>query len=167
MSAAAPIATASVEIDAPIAQVWSVMLDAARYAEWNPFVVELRPVDDALVVGGAIHLHVKWSGGGGARTVEVVSRLDAPAAAAGSDTSRATMEYRFVGWLPRLALVRGSRVQSLEQRDGGPTIYRTEERFTGLLARRVPLRRVQDGFERHAHALKQRAEALHATARTA
>jgi hypothetical protein len=151
---ASPIAAATVEIDAPIDVVWDVMTDAARYPEWNPFVVELRPVGGELQVGGPIELQVRWARGGGARTIEVVSRLDPPR------SGRAAMEYRFVGWLPRLALVRGSRLQSIEQPAGGPTTYRTSERFTGLLARRVPLAKVQDGFERHARALKARAEAL-------
>ena len=160
VSTGAPFASTAIEIDAPLAQVWSVMIDAARYREWNPFLVELRPVDGQLTVGGAIHLRVQWARGGGARTVEVVTRLDHPTTR--GDLSHAAMEYRYTGWLPRLALVRGSRRQSLEQRAGGPTIYRTEERFTGLLARGVPLAQVQDGFERHARALKSRAEAARA-----
>jgi len=28
---------ASVDIEAPIEQVWSVMLNTGTYAEWNPF----------------------------------------------------------------------------------------------------------------------------------
>jgi len=158
----APLAEARIEIAAPIELVWRVMNDLPRYREWNPFVVEIAPVDGALAVGRAIALRVEWNRGGGARTIEVVDRLDAPAAGADA-VQHALMEYRFVGWLPRLALVRGSRQQALEQPPGGPTTYRTCERFTGLLARGVPLAKVQDGFERHARALKARAEALHAS----
>jgi len=160
---AAPSAEASVDIAAPIELVWRVMNDLPRYGEWNPFVVDIRPVGGAFAVGTAIALNVKWGRGGGASTIEVVDRLDAPKP--GTDAvQRALMEYRYVGWLPRLMLVRGSRQQMLEQRPGGPTTYRTSERFTGLLARGIPLAKVQDGFERHARALKQRAEALHGSA---
>jgi hypothetical protein len=155
----APLAEASVDIAAPIDLVWRVMTDLARYPEWNPFVVDIKPVAGAFSVGVPIALTVKWGRGGGASTIEVVDRLDAPAKG-GDSVQRALMEYRFVGWLPRLALVRGSRQQALEQRPGGPTTYRTSERFTGLLARGVPLAKVQDGFERHAKALKARAESL-------
>jgi hypothetical protein len=154
-----PHAEATVAIDAPIDLVWSVMTDTARYREWNPFVVELAPVGGALAVGGKIHLRVQWGRGGGAETVEVVTRLEAPTPA-GSGPRRSLMEYQYLGWLPRLALVRGSRQQSLEQQPGQATVYRTAETFTGLLARGVPLAKVQDGFERHAQALKQRAESL-------
>ncbi len=156
---AAPIAEAVIEIAAPIDLVWSVMTDVPRYPEWNPFVVDIRPVHGDFAVGAPIALTVKWSRGGGASTIEVVDRLDPPAPGADA-VQRALMEYRFVGWLPRLALVRGSRQQALEQRPGGATTYRTTERFTGLLARGVPLAKVQDGFERHARALKARAESL-------
>lgn len=155
---APPFAEAAVEIAAPIDVVWRVMTDLPRYPEWNPFVVAIEPRGGALRVGTAIALTVRWAGRGGARTLEVVDRLDAPAR--DGEVQRALMEYRFVGWLPRLALVRGSRQQSLEQAPGGATTYRTSERFTGLLARAVPLARVQDGFERHARALKARAESL-------
>jgi hypothetical protein len=156
----APYAEASVDISAPIEVVWQVMTDLARYPEWNPFVVDIAPVrgDVAFAVGADISLEVKWGRGGGAKTIERVSRLDAPRP--DGEARRAAMEYVFLGWLPRLALVRGSRLQALEQRAGGPTTYRTSERFTGLLARGVPLAKVQDGFERHAKALKARAEAL-------
>jgi hypothetical protein len=155
----APVAEASVDIAAPIDLVWRVMTDVARYAEWNPFVVDIRPVRGDFAVGAPIALTVKWGRGGGASTIEVVDRLDAPAPG-GDAVQRALMEYRFVGWLPRLALVRGSRQQALAQPPGGPTTYRTTERFTGLLARGVPLAKVQDGFERHARALKARVESL-------
>lgn len=155
----APVAEASVDIAAPIDLVWRVMTDVARYPEWNPFVVDIRPVRGDFVVGAPIALTVKWGRGGGASTIEVVDRLDAPAPG-GDAVQRALMEYRFVGWLPRLALVRGSRQQALAQPPGGPTTYRTTERFTGLLARGVPLAKVQDGFERHARALKARVESL-------
>jgi hypothetical protein len=160
-----PIAETSIEIDAPIALVWSIMTEARSYRDWNPFVVELTAPSGQLVVGGAIVLDVRWRHGGGARTVEVVSRLDAPAVIDGDGTRRAVMEYRYTGWLPRLWLVRGSREQSLEQRSGGATVYRTREAFKGLLAGAVPLAKVQDGFQRHAEALKRRAERLRTVTR--
>src|SRR6185369_15347677 len=110
-------------------------------------------------VGSAVSLHVRWSGGGEARTVEIVTRLESPSPAAESGLPRsALLEYRFTGWLPRLRLIECSRRQTLEQAPGGQTIYRTHEAFHGLLRSAVPLTKVQDGFERHAAALKARAE---------
>jgi hypothetical protein len=159
---ASPTAEHSVSIDAPIEVVWSVMTDLPRYGEWNPFLVSITPRDGAaLRVGSAVSLHVRWSDGGQERTVEVVTRLEPPGEGA---PRRAAMEYRYTGWLPRLHLVEGSRLQTLEQAPGGLTVYRTHEAFRGLLARAVPLAKVQDGFERHALALAARAEALAAAA---
>jgi hypothetical protein len=155
-----PIAATTIEIDAPIDQVWRVMTDAARYPEWNPFVVSLVPDGGELAVGKRIELAVRWGRGGGTQTIEVVSRLEPPSPPSSAAPAQAVMEYRYTGWLPTLRLVRGSRLQSLAQRPGAPTTYHTSERFTGLLARGVPLAKVQDGFERHARALKERAEAL-------
>jgi hypothetical protein len=57
-------------------------------------------------------------------------------------------------------MVRGHRPQVLEQAVGGPTVYYTEERFRGALAFAVSTRAVQDGFQRHAAALKRHAESL-------
>jgi hypothetical protein len=149
-----PVADFSVEIDAPIEAVWAVMIDFARYREWNPFVVAITPrAPGPSRVGSALTLDVRWADGGAVSTVEVVTRLDAPAAGS------ATMEYRYTGWLPRLCLVRGSRVQTLAQAAAGRTVYRSVEEFGGLLARAVPLAKVQDGFERHGRALKSRVEA--------
>src|SRR5262245_53095997 len=130
----------SIAIDAPIETVWRVMTDLARYSEWNPFVVK---IDGPLEVGGALKLEVQWESGGGASTVEVVTRLDAPSG------GRAAMEYVFTGWLPRLALVRGSRLQALEQEPGKPTVYTTTEHFSGLLAGAIPLKKVRRGFQQH------------------
>jgi hypothetical protein len=150
---AKPTAEFRIEIDAPIDVVWSVMTDLPRYREWNPFVVA---IDGELRPGNALGLHVRWIGERKeTRTIEIVSRLEAPS---GSATRRAAMEYRFTGWLARLWLVNGSRLQELEQAQGGSTRYHTIEEFSGLLTAGVPLGKVQKGFEAHARALKERAE---------
>ena len=43
-----------VEIDAPAAAVWSVMVDFDRYGEWNPFCVA---VDGVFALGEPVVLH--------------------------------------------------------------------------------------------------------------
>jgi uncharacterized protein YndB with AHSA1/START domain len=151
------LAATSVDIDAPIEAVWSVMTDFARYPEWNPFVVAIQLLDGELRQGSTLGLHVRWAGGGEEHTVEQVTRLEPPS---GSGMRRATMEYRFTGWLVRLGLVRGSRMQMIEQPARGATTYRTSELFHGWLAAAVPLAKVQQGFELHARALKRRTELL-------
>src|SRR5215831_10210613 len=160
-SMANPIAQCSVAIDAPIELVWQVMTDFDRYAEWNPFVVQIERRGGAPVrIGTFVTLHVRWPRGrGGATTVEVVTRIDAPAATADGER-HAHLEYRYTGWFPRLRLITGSRLQTLAQPAGGPTTYRTFEEFHGMLKSSVPLRKVQAGFEAHAEALKTRSEGL-------
>jgi uncharacterized protein YndB with AHSA1/START domain len=137
---------ASAVIDAPIELVWRVITDVASYGEWSPFVVR---VEGEPQVGAKLRLHVRWSKGGGATVGAQVTRFDPPNA----------FDYREVGPLDRLGLVRALRVQTLEERDG-KTHYETREEFRGPLRALLPLADVQDGFERHAQALKQRAEAL-------
>jgi hypothetical protein len=147
------LAEATAQIDAPIEVVWRVMTDLAAYPEWNPFVVSID-AKEAPRLGSRMKLHVRWSDGGTATSDEEVTQLDQPSG------GRATFAYRFTGPLDALGLVKAVRVQALEQSAGGPTIYTTREEFGGLLTRFLPLAKVQDGFERHARALKARAESL-------
>ncbi len=140
------------------------MLDFSAYPQWNPFIRRIDGIAGAPQVGQAMQLDVHFIGGSKVRSPERISRIEPPAPDAtgrGPGASkRATLVYSFEGFLSRLYLVRGSRFQRLEQRPGGPTVYRTEEEFHGLLCRFVPLAAVQDGFARHAQALKARAESL-------
>lgn len=157
-------AFASAEIDATIDLVWSVMLDFSAYPQWNPFIRRIEGIAGAPEVGQAMVLEVHFIGGSKVRSPERIGRIAPPAPETAdprpSESRQATLVYCFEGFLSRLHLVRGSRFQYLEQRPGGPTVYRTEEEFHGLLRRFVPLAAVQDGFERHAQALKARAESL-------
>jgi hypothetical protein len=151
-------AEATASIAAPLEVVWAVMLDLDRYPDWNPFVVQVDgPAGRPAAVGDELVLHVRWAGGRGVTTRERITRLEPPGAA-----RRATLEYDFGGPLATLGLVRGRRLQEVEQGPAGSTRYRTAERLRGLLAFAAPIGRVQDGFERHAAALKARAEAVHA-----
>jgi hypothetical protein len=132
------------------------MLAVSAYGEWNPFLVRIEGIVGAPAVGQRMRLEVRWARGTTSRSTEIISRLEPPRLVDG--VMRATLAYDFRGPLHTLHLVRAARWQVLEQRPGGPTLYRSEEDFHGLLARWVPLADVQDGFERHARALKTRAE---------
>ena len=149
-------ARAEVVIHAPIDVVWDVMLDTERYGEWNPFIVEVGlPAERPPMVGDPIVLHVRWGSGGGAKATERVTTLEPPDQ---HDGARAILDYDYGGPLAALRFVRGRRRQELERRGESETAYRTHERLHGLLAWAAPLAKVQDGFERHALALKARAE---------
>jgi hypothetical protein len=150
-------AEATATIEAPPEVVWAVMLDLDAYPAWNPFVVRVDgPPGRPAAVGDELVLHVRWASGRGVTTSERITRLEPPAAGRAG-----TLEYDFGGPLATLGLVRGRRLQQVEAAAAGST-YRTSERLHGLLAFAAPIGRVQDGFERHAAALKARAEAMHA-----
>jgi hypothetical protein len=145
-------AEAGVTIDAPAEVVWTVMLDLAHYPLWNPFIVRIDSPGDGREprVGDPITLHVRFRGGRAVASRERITRIE----------PRALLEYEFAGRLHRTGLVRGRRVQRLEQRPDGSTRYHTEEQFRGALAFALPVRAIQSGFRRHARALKERAESL-------
>jgi hypothetical protein len=147
-----PSAETSTIIDAPVDLVWRVMLDLAGYKAWNPFIVKVdAPEGRDARVGDDITLHVKFRG---ARKLvashERITRIE----------SAELLEYQFRGPLHHLGLVRGKRLQTLHPESETSTRYSTKEKFYGLLAIAVPTKLVQDGFERHARALKHRAEAI-------
>lgn len=152
-------AQAASVIDAPIDLVWSVMLDTDRYPEWNPFVVRIDlPEQRPARVGDPVVLHVRWLTGGRATSSERVTKLEPPTDHAGR---RAVLEYEYHGALYGPRLLRGRRKQELSRLDAEVTSYSTFEHLKGPLAWAAPIVKVRDGFERHAAALKARAEALH------
>ena len=146
---------ASADIDAPIDRVWAVMLDTGAYAEWNPFVVRAE-CPTPPKVGDPIKLHVRWANGRGTTSPERISQVDPPYDEDG--VRRATLSYVYEGLPARLGLVRGTRHQRLSQAPGGLTRYETVEEFSGPLVPLAGPKRVEEGFRRHAEALKARCE---------
>ena len=147
--------SASVRIHAPIDQVWATMLDTASYGEWNPFV-ERAECPFPPKVGDPIVLHVRWANGRGTTSPERISIVDPPHEEGG--LLQATLAYVYEGLPARLGLVKGTRYQRLQQQPGGPTHYDTVEEFSGPLVRLAGPKRVEDGFRRHAEALRLRCE---------
>lgn len=147
---------ASISIDAPLDVVWGVMLDLASYGEWNPFAYR---IDGDPAVGSPILIHVRWASGKTVKSPERITVVEAPEV--GDDgVRRARLAYDYEGFGSKSGLIRGRRYQTLAQREGEPTTYDTVEEFSGPLVRLAGPNRVQEGFRRHAAALKQRAEAL-------
>jgi hypothetical protein len=147
---------ASIEIDAALDEVWAVMLDTASYADWNPFVVRAECAADPQV-GDPILLHVRWANGRGTTSPERISVLESPHDDE-EGVRRATLAYVYEGLPAKLGLVRGTRFQRLSQAPGGPTRYDTVEEFSGPLVRLAGPKRVEDGFRRHAEALRRHCE---------
>ncbi len=151
------IARASIDIQASIDKVWSVMVDLNRYHEWNPFIIAVKDAPDSINVGSRFLLRVKWANGGLADSWETVTHMATPTMSGNGPTS-ALLAYRYASGLARLGLVRATREQHLTQVIGEPTRYSTQETFSGPLAGLLPLADVEEGFQRHAAALKRRAE---------
>jgi hypothetical protein len=146
---------AAVDIDAAIDQAWAVMLDTASYGEWNPFVVRAE-CSSPPAVGDPITLHVRWANGRGTTSPERISVVEPPHEVDG--VRRATLAYVYEGLPSKLGLVRGIRYQRLRQADDGPTRYETVEEFSGPLVALAGPGRVEEGFRRHAEALRNRCE---------
>lgn len=133
-------------IDAPPEAVWAVLVDVARYAEWNPFT----PVaTTTLEVGAPIDMRVKMDG----LRITVSQR----------ETIRAVEpEAKLVwGMEMMLGMVRAERTQTLTPLEDGRTRYRTEDVIEGPLEPLVGLLMggsIQRGFEGVARELKRRVE---------
>lgn len=138
------------DIEAPIDLVWSVLVDVARYPEWNPFTVSVR-TDFAL--GSPVDMQVALRGPG-RRTRHQVERI----------TSFDPSSYRLSwgvevgpGWF-----ITADRWQQLTVVDGR-TRYETSDEFTGVgvgLMLALMGSKVQRGFDGVARALKTRCESL-------
>ena len=141
--------TAGVDIAAPLEVVWRIMLDAASYGSWNPFVVRVE-TPEPPTVGNPIVLHVVWENGSRTRSPERITAVRL-------EDDSALLSYVYEGLPSKLGLVRGVRHQRLTRTAGGCR-YDTVEEFSGPLVFLAGPGRVQRGFERHAAALKARAE---------
>ncbi len=160
----ARVAQASIIIDAPVEHVWSVMTDFPRYGDWNPFVprIEFERAGAALAIGEVVFFFSRWvdtPDGSQRRNRGIIVRVEPPSADSGIATPEsAVLEYRFASWPATAGLVNAARRQWLTALPDGRTQYFTHEEFSGLLVALVPLRRVQEGFDANAAALKDRAE---------
>jgi uncharacterized protein YndB with AHSA1/START domain len=144
------IESVTVEIDAPPIVVWSVLVDYARYPEWNPYTVR---VDTTLEIGSVIDLHLPDPLKPGETFVnrEYIRAVDAPH----------YLRYDTAAEIPDMHAVREQWVTDI---GGGRSSYRTTDLFSGSLAAWIYEQQgdwVKSGFDSVAHALKARAESLY------
>ena len=138
-----------VEIDAPAAFVWDVIVDFANYEQWNPFTVRVEAV---LELGAPVVLHLPDPSKPGEtfETHEQISVIDPPH----------HLQYNTGDSIPGVHAVRDQWVEDLGE---GRCSYRTTDVFTGEHAKPVfdmQAEWVTGGFNATAHALKARAEQL-------
>ena len=133
-----------IDIDAPLARVWDILIKVDQYEQWNPFT---PCVETTFVVGSPATLHVVMNPRHTRIQYEMITAYEAE---------------RHFAWASIMpwGLLRANRWQVVEALDLERTRYRTYETFEGVL---VPLvmalyrADVQRGFEAVAHALKQAA----------
>jgi hypothetical protein len=155
---AANILTEPIDIDAPPALVWEIMVDFERYPEWNPLNRFFR-LDTYAAPGQTVTFGPRWGpydsnrlGDAGFTQHETLTVWEEDCCLAYATISR---------W------VNAERTQYLAPLPNNRTRYYTYERTAGLLApvvRRVYGRRIVAGFIANGLALKQRAEAREAQA---
>jgi len=139
----------SLEIDAPVEQVWDVITDLSLYPEWNPFVVAAR---SSLVVGDDISMRVRIFSGFTQAQRETVLQC----------VPRQRLCYGVVG-VPG-NMLRSHRCHELRAAGPARTEYRSNFELDGWLApvvRSLLGGRLKRGFQAATHALGRRAEALH------
>jgi hypothetical protein len=134
----------SVEIPVSAERVWSVLMDFARYPEWNPFV---RSIEGVPSIGSRLKVTIQPPGGKAMSFRPVVLQ------------KTEGREFRWKGILLFRGLFDGEHYFKLVPGDGGSTVFTHGEDFAGLL---VPLFRstldgkTKTGFEAMNNALKQR-----------
>jgi hypothetical protein len=155
---AANILTEPIDIDAPVALVWEIMVDFERYPEWNPLNRFFR-LDTYAAPGQTVTFGPRWGpydsdrlGEAGFTQHETLTVWEEDCCLAYATISR---------W------VNAERTQYLAPITANRSRYYTYERTAGILApvvRRIYGRRIVLGFTANGLALKRRAEARYAQA---
>jgi hypothetical protein len=138
---------ASTDIAASAPAVWSVLIDFAHYAKWNPFIRQAR---GAARPGEHVHVRVRSSFG---------LPLAFRATVLDVDDNR---ELHWCGHFGAPWLAQGEHWFEIEAIDDSHVRFVQRERFTGLLpwlASRLLAKETQRGFDAMNAALAERAQA--------
>ncbi len=143
------VSSVVVEIDAPAAFVWDVLVDYPGYPQWNPYTVR---VATTLAIGAPVDLTLPNPDGSDGTFVnrEYIRVVDPPY----------HLRYDTGDELPGIFAVRD---QWISERGPDRCAYHTTDTFSGKYADAVMTRTgawVKAGFDAVAHALKERAELL-------
>jgi hypothetical protein len=133
---------ASATIDAPAAKVWAVLVDTAKWPQWDPFCDK---IEGQVALGSKIKAFSKLSPGR-AFPVKVTELVPSE-------------KMTWSGGMP-LGLFKGERTFVLRE-EGGRTVFTLREAFSGpmlkLIGKSIP--NMTEAFETFVAGLKQRAEA--------
>jgi hypothetical protein len=140
-----PIIT-SIDIAAPIEDVWQHLTDLGSHASWNPFITS---ADGVVTEGGGLHLTLALPGRKPQRFSPTVTAVEPP------------NTFEWLGSIGIRGLFDGRHRFDLSETDSGTHLVQSE-RFTGILAPIVlPMIRAKtiEGFEAMNRALRATAEA--------
>ncbi len=134
------------EIAVPIAEVWGILTDFARYQEWNPFITE---ISGEAVVGQPLRVHLSLPEGRDHRLEPRLLNFDE------------NSELRWRGHLLFPGLFDGEHFFRLYELNPSRTRFVQGENFSGVLVRFAgrTITRAARGFVYMNEALKRRAEA--------
>lgn len=139
------ILTYTIDIDAPIEQVWEVLTDFHAYAEWNRFTPK---IETSGRIGEPVRLHVRLSDNENGRLTRSNLIMKKKAA------------YELC-WGSENFLIKANRYQTLTPLEDGRTRYESREPFGGLLAPVIMWwhrENLMRGYQWAAKGLKERAE---------
>ena len=136
--------SATIDINAPPAEVWAILTDLASYREWNPLFVE---ASGNVAVGQRITLRSKHPANG--RLMTVKPKITA---------ARSGAELRWVAGLP--GIIGGEHSFTLTAAGSGTRVVQSET-FKGLLTgfSGKTFSNAETSFQALNQALKERAEA--------
>ncbi|KAL1302907.1 hypothetical protein AAFC00_003232 [Neodothiora populina] len=161
----------AIQIDAPPQAVYDAIVDAASWKQWNSFVpsATIKPPSGStdtsnMTLNASMTFKVNMTYGTTTVSKEHVNILDPPPNTVQSQTGHITR----ICWVldnkaiitPRF-LMHAERVNEIEDRGDGTTIYRTWETFGGPLARFVKWKyeaMLKDRFKDWARDLKMYVE---------
>ena len=134
----------SIGIAASRSRVWAILMDFARYPEWNPFI---RSISGRPQLGESLKVVIQPLGPGPSTFRPRVIALEVE------------RQFRWRGSLPVPGLFAGEHSFELHD-DAGGTRFNQAESFSGLLVPFVGgiLAATELGFENMNRALKARAE---------
>ena len=145
-------------IDAPIEEVWKILIDFEKYSEWNEFTAKIvigseNSNEQQPTIGDNVDLYVKWLGS--EKTFKQVERLNQ------YDSGKKVLEWGMslgTSWM-----LKAKRVQTLEVVDGNKTKYTSYGAYEGVLTSiimKMHRENIQRGFQHAADALKKRCELM-------
>jgi hypothetical protein len=132
-----------IEINASSEKVWSILVDFAKYEQWNPFI---NKIDGKAEEGSKIEIHIETPGGKKRKYEPTVTKVD---------------QGRELRWLGKSWVLNGEHIFNIEQVQQGRVRLVHRELFDGLLTLvfgKSLDTDVKKGFEEMNRALKEKAE---------